>query len=560
MTLPDKSGEHMNNNKITTGLKGLDTILKGGYPAASPTLLKGGPGTGKTVFSLSFAHAQLQQGGSAVITTCDESPERLVGYMDQFGMAGRKHLASGKLVILDFRPNLNETLVGEYDLSPILLRISHAIENNDARILVIDSLQNLLLGLGLSKPRKEILELFDWIREKGVTTLVTMSASYDNQQQSLLEEYAVDCVIHLNQNLDNQLMTRYIRVVKMRGSDHGSNSYPFSLTHSGVSLLPITATRLDNSMELERISTGIPRIDKMLGGEGYYKGASLMISGRSGSGKTILASTMLNHVLQRGEKAIYVSFEESDEDLKRNLQSVGIDFSSYCDSGQLVIHSGRAIEMGLEDHLITIIDLIEKESPELVVLDPVSALIDMGSSRMVKMLMIRFISYIKGLGSTQVLTELLPDASDDYSDLAISSLVDTWFRLRQVESNGELNRLINVVKSRGSKTSNQLKEFTIGENGIMLEDPYIGEGTVVVGSAKISRIEQDREEAERKHYELEHVEHALATLQAAYESRQKVLGAEFETEKHDLMRKVKELKRQASQVVDQRETMRGLRE
>jgi circadian clock protein KaiC len=550
----------MKTDKISSGLKGLDTILNGGYPAASPTLLKGGPGTGKTVFSLGFAHAQLQQGGSAVIATCDESPERLVGYMDKFGMQGSAHLASDKLLILDFRPNLDETVVGEYDLSPILLRISYAIEKSNAEILVIDSLQNLMMGLGVTEPRKEILELFDWVREKGVTTLVTTSAAQDGLQPSLLEEYAVDCVIHLSQNLNNQLMTRYLRVLKMRGSAHGSNSYPFSLNHSGVSLLPITATRLDHRMMTDRVSTGIPRIDNMLGGEGYYKGASLMISGRSGSGKTIFANAMVHQVLQQGAKAIYFTFEESENDLKRNLQSVGIDLAPYCDNGQLVIHSGRAIEMGLEDHLISIIDLADKMSPELLVLDPVSALVDMGSSRMVKMLMIRFISYIRGLGPTLMLTELLPDASDDYSELAISSLVDTWFRLRQVESNGELNRLINVVKSRGCKTSNQVKEFTIGENGIVIEDPYIGEGNLVVGSAKMSRIKQDQEEAERKHYELEQVEQALSSLQTAYESKQLVLGAEFESEKQELTHRIDELKRQAGQVTGLRARMQEMRE
>jgi circadian clock protein KaiC len=550
----------MDNNKITSGLKGLDTILNGGYPVACPSLLKGGPGTGKTVFCLSFAHAQLQHGAAAVIVSCDESPQRLVRYMDRFGMTGSKHLHEGRLQILDFRPNLNETIVGEYDLSPILLRISNAVEACGAKILVIDSLQNLLMGLGGTEPRQELLELFDWIRDKGVTTLVTMSESEGNPQQSLLEEYAVDCVIKLSQNLDNLLMTRYLRVVKLRGSSHGSNNYPFSLTAAGVSLLPITATHLSSESKTERVSSGLPGIDNMLGGKGYIKGASLMVSGRSGSGKTIFASTLLNQVLHQGGKAIFVSFEESDHELKSNLRSVGIDLSQYCETGQLLIHAGRAIEMGLEDHLITIIDLVEKQKPELLVLDPVSALIDMGSSRQVKMLMIRFISYIKGLGATLVLTELLPDTSEDYSELAISSLVDTWFRLRQLESNGELNRLINVVKSRGSKTSKQVKEFTIGDRGINLEDPYIGEGKLVVGSAKISRIEQDREEVKRKHYELELIEQTLSTLQETYESRQKILGAEFESEKRELERKIDELKRQADQVADQRETMRGVRE
>jgi circadian clock protein KaiC len=547
------------NHKITSGLRGLDTILNGGYPQASPTLLKGGPGTGKTVFSLSFVHAQLQQGEAAVIATCDESPQRLVGYMDDFGMEGGKHLEEGRLLIRDFRPNLSETVVGEYDLSPILLRISNAIETSGARVLVIDSLQNLLVGIGKLEPRQELLELFDWVRDKGVTTLVTMSGPESVGKNSLLEEYAVDCVIHLSQNLENNLMTRYLRVLKLRGSSHGSNNYPFSLTDAGVSLLPITATRLDKEMRVVRVSTGIGRIDEMLGGEGYIKGASLMISGRAGSGKTILASTLLTQVLERGGKAIYVSFEESESELKTNLHSVDLHLSQHTDSGQLIIHSGRAIEKGLEDHLISIIDLVERESPELLVLDPVSALVDMGSSKQVKMLMIRFISFVKGLGTTLVLTELLPDVSEDFSDLAISSLVDTWFRLRQVESNGELNRLINVVKSRGSRTSNQVKEFTITDEGISVEDPYIGEGELVVGSAKVARMELDQEEMERMRYELQEAEQALAALEAAHRSRQEIVGAEFEAEKRDLKRRVDELKRQADQVESRRGIMKDSR-
>jgi circadian clock protein KaiC len=549
----------VDSNKITSGLKGLDTILNDGYPLASPTLIKGGPGTGKTVFSLSFVHAQLQQGKAAVIATCDEAPQRLVGYMDDFGMSGSKYLEEDRLLIRDFRPNLSETVIGEYDLSPILLRISSAIETSGAKILVIDSLQNLLVGLGKQEPRQELMELFDWVRDKGVTTLVTMSGPEAVGQNSLLEEYAVDCVIHLSQVIEHNLMTRYLRVLKLRGSSHGSNNYPFSLTNEGVSLLPITATRLDKEMQVVRVSTGIKRIDEMLGGDGYIKGASLMISGRAGSGKTILAATIMNQVLQQGGKAIYVSFEESESELKSNLKSVDLNLAQHLDSGKLLIHSGRAIEKGLEDHLISIIDLVEKQSPELLVLDPVSALIDMGSSKQVKMLMIRFISYIKAQGTSLVLTELLPDISEDFSDLAISSLVDTWFRLRQVESNGELNRLINVVKSRGSRTSNQVKEFTIEDAGINIEDPYIGGGELVVGSAKTARLEQDLEEADRKRYELAEIERALAALEASHNSRQELLSAEFEAEKRGLQRKVEELKRQADQVEARRLTMKNSR-
>jgi circadian clock protein KaiC len=550
----------MHYQKITTGLKGLDTILNGGYPASSPTLLKGGPGTGKTVFSLSFAFNELKQGRSAVIATCDESPERWVSYMDEFGMSGSKYLESGQLLIRDFRPNLSETVVGEYDLTPILLRISNAIETCDAKVLVIDSLQNLLMGLKTTEPRHDMLSLLDWVRDNGVSTLVTMSASEDTWQSNLLEEYAVDCVIYLSQVVENQLMTRYLRVLKLRGSSHGSNSYPFCLTENGVSLLPVTATRLDRDKQTVRVSTGVDRIDDMLGGEGYIQGASLMISGRAGSGKTILSSTIMTQILEQGKKAVYVSFEESESELMTNLQSVDLHLQEHVDSGQLIIHSGRAIERGLEDHLITILHLVDQASPELLVLDPITALVDMGSTAQVKTLMIRFISFVKQQGTTIVLTELLPDVSEDFSDLAISSLVDTWFRLRQVESNGELNRLINVVKSRGSKTSNQVKEFTIGDNGIVLENPYIGEGELVVGSAKLARMQQDEEEVERKRYEIHELELNLAHLETAYQSRQEVLGSEFEAEMRVLTRQLQELKRQEEQVVEHREAMKDIRE
>ncbi len=549
----------MSYQKVTTGLKGLDEILNGGYPAASPTLIKGGPGTGKTIFCLSFAHAQLRAEGSAVICTFDETPERLLGYMDEFGMSGSRYFKAGTLAILDFRPNFHDIVVGEYELSPILLYISSAIEKTKAKVLVIDSLQNLLMGLGGPKPRHELLDLFDWIREKGVSTLVTMSATEDNRQSNLFEEYAVDCVMHLSQNLDNNLMTRYLRVLKYRGSSHGSNNYPFSLNNNGVSLLPITATRLNRKSKKARFSTGVQSIDNMLGGKGYIRGASLMISGRAGSGKTILAATMVNQVLKEGKKAIFVSFEESESELINNLQSVGIDLAKHTDTGKLVVASGRAIERGLEDHLIHIIDLVEQHSPEILVLDPASSLVDMGSSKQVKMLMIRFVSFVKAMGTTLVLNELLPDTSEDFSDLAISSLVDTWFRLRQVESNGELNRLINVVKSRGSRTSNQVKEFTISDNGITLDDPYIGEGELVVGSAKADRIAQDLDEEERKRYELEAVEQTLDELQTTHEFKNRVLNAEFEKEKRRLKLRINELKRRKERVASRRKSMKKIR-
>ena len=380
------------------------------------------------------------------------------------------------------------------------------------------------------------------------------------ERDNVLEEYAVDCVIHLSQNIEDHLMTRYLRVVKMRGAAHGTNEFPFSVTQNGISILPITATRLKDTDYTARVSTGVEGIDIMLGGKGYQRSSAVMLSGRSGSGKTIFAATMAKAVLERGQKVVFISFEESREALVLNLGSVGLNLSESIEVGNLLIHGTRAVEMGLEDHLISIIDLIDRESPELLILDPISALSDLGTSRQVKMLLVRFVSHVKDMGISFMFTELLPDASEDYSSLAISSLADTWIRVRQVEDNGELNRLVNVVKSRGTKTSNQVKEFTITGQGIVIEEPYIGEGGMVVGAAKAARITAEVEKEKHKAIELEHAEQALAALQDTHNAKLKAGETDFILTKRELTRKIEELKRQSKNVSSQRDNMRVLRQ
>ena len=550
----------MEQHRIPSGIRGLDSILGGGYPVACPTLLKGGPGVGKTLFSLAFANNQLLAGEAVVIVTCDESPDRLNTYMDVFERTNTNNFDQNKLTILDFRPTFSETVEGEFHLSPILARISNAVEETKARVLIIDSLQNMLMNLGVQALGKALLELFLWVREQGITTLITVGVGPEDKRDNVLEEYAVDCVIHLSQNIEDHLMTRYLRVVKMRGAAHGTNEFPFSVTQNGISILPITATRLKDTDYTARVSTGVEGIDIMLGGKGYQRSSAVMLSGRSGSGKTIFAATMAKAVLERGQKVVFISFEESREALVLNLGSVGLNLSESIEVGNLLIHGTRAVEMGLEDHLISIIDLIDRESPELLILDPISALSDLGTSRQVKMLLVRFVSHVKDMGISFMFTELLPDASEDYSSLAISSLADTWIRVRQVEDNGELNRLVNVVKSRGTKTSNQVKEFTITGQGIVIEEPYIGEGGMVVGAAKAARITAEVEKEKHKAIELEHAEQALAALQDTHNAKLKAGETDFILTKRELTRKIEELKRQSKNVSSQRDNMRVLRQ
>jgi circadian clock protein KaiC len=549
----------MDSKRASTGLAGLDSILGGGYPLASPTLISGGPGCGKTVFCLSFAHGQLVAETPVVIATGDESPDRLCRHMDSFDMAGGDYQAEGKLAFVDLRPNLSEQIVGEFDLSPVVERIWRAIEKTGARALVIDSLQNLLLGLGIAEPKSELIELFDWSRQQGITLLAT-AARRDDRRSMLLEEYAVDCVIDLSQRLEDHLMTRYLRVVKMRGAAHGTNEYPFSLNKKGVSILPVTATRLSRAASDVRLSTGVARIDALMGGQGYFAGSVVMLSGRAGSGKTILATTMAMAAAAQGHKVGFVSFEESEADLRRNLGSVGLEIATAEQAEKLLMRSVRAVEMGLEDHLLEVIDLVAQHQLELLVLDPISALIDTGAARQIKLLLVRFISLIKDTGVTLLMTELFDDGSSDVSALSVSSLVDTWLRLRQNESNGELNRLINVVKSRGNPTSNQIKEFTISERGIEIEDPYLGEGTLVVGSAKAARVAQDRERAAERLFELERIEQALGALEKAHAAQVQSIDAERQIKQRELEMKKRELERQANTLATRRDEMQSLRE
>lgn len=547
----------MNQDKIPTGISGLDSILGGGYPAASPTLLKGGPGTGKTVFSLLFAGGRVAAGEPCVFVTCEESPERLLGYMDAFGLAGSAAHGAGSLPIVDFRPNLSEQVAGAFDLGGLLLRVAHALDQSGARAVVIDSLQNLMLGLGLDEPRREVIELFAWFRQQGVTALVTRSGDR-GERGDLLEEYATDCAIRLDQHLDSALMTRYLRVLKLRGSAHGTNNYPFTLTGNGVSLMPVTATRLTEGHQNARIGTGIPRLDQMLGGAGYRSGTSLMFTGRSGTAKTIFAASLASAAARQGKRVMYISFEESPEDLRLNLRSLGLDLEAG--DGRVVLHARRAVEMGLEDHLISILDQVAVEGPEVLVIDPISSLIDMGSRNQVKMLLIRFLSHLKASGTTNILTELIPDSAGEHSGLDLSSLVDTWFRLRQVEANGELNRLIHVVKARGCATSGQIKEFLITAQGVVIEDPYVGEGEMVFGAAKASRIEREQEEAEGLRRTLEQARQDLAALEAGHRARHESLELEFTARRHALHQHSEELERRLKHQAARRTLARKLRE
>lgn len=479
--------------KLSTGIDGLDSILGGGYPEGLPTLIKGGPGSGKTIFSQIFAHTCINQGHDVTFVTCDELPDRIIQNMDAFGLEASQAIKQKKLHLLDFSPTLSDQVVGEFELDAVLFRLKASLVGKHP-VLIIDSLQNLFMTLKTDNQLMCLSMLFNWCREQKITLLITAGEGFFQDKDNYFEEYAADCVIFITQAMDKKLMTRYLRVLKYRGTSHGTNDYPFLLTQHGVSLLPITEARLNRAQEKQRLNTGIAKLDHMLGG-GYLESSSVMISGESGTAKSLLAATLAHACCRAQKKVVYISYEESAVDYLTNIRSIGLDLDEFIKNKQIVLKSMRSFEMGLEEHLITMINLVQDFKADVLIIDPISSLLDMGTSSQVKSFLVRFLSYLKGKNITIILNELLKGSGEHgaISTMAISSLVDTWVQLRRDASNGEFNRTIHVVKARGSKTSNQIKEFSISAEGLSIEDPYIGRGGMLFGSAKQEKMLLDQQ-------------------------------------------------------------------
>ncbi|HAU0206987.1 TPA: circadian clock protein KaiC [Legionella pneumophila] len=553
-------GRNVNTNKAKTGIKGLDDILNGGYLKNKPTLLKGSPGTGKTIFTLFFTHEQLKSNNSVIYVTCDESPEQILAHMDGFNLESSKFLQEGKLLILDFTPILTDEVAGEFNINALLLRIEQAQQKIKADTLIIDSLQSLLLGIKNYDPNYELLRLFQWARQKNLTVLTTMAETQTILQTEIYDEYVVDCAIELKQKVKNDLMTRYLRIIKNRGSSHGTNEYPFSITHNGISLLPITSTKLNTTIPAEYLRTGIKALDKMLDNKGYQTGSQIIISGRSGTAKTLFAASFAQSAVRQGRKVLFISFEESPNDLIHHVKSINIDLMKYITKKKLHINSRRSVEMGLEDHIISIIELTEEKQFDVLILDPISALLDLGNTMEVKRLFIRFISYMKSLNKTLLFTELIPDYSKELTILGLSSLTETWIRLSNVESNGEFNRLIHIAKARGIKTSNQIKEFYVTDKGINIEAPYLGDNQMMFGSQKSAHILREKQELQQRKEEIKRIELEIDKLAETQRAQLKIQEATFLAKRTELIAKKNELIAKEEALIKRMESNKLLRE
>jgi len=481
--------------KSPTGIQGLDEITGGGLPRGRPTLICGGPGCGKTILAMEFLiNGARQFDEPGVFVSFEETIDDLTQNFASLGLDPRP-LAARKKLSLDYvrvEPNeIQET--GTYNLDGLFIRVGHAIDAIGAKRVVLDTVEALFSGLSDTRLlRAELRRLFNWLRTKGVTAIVTGERGEGLMTRHGLEEYITDCVIMLDHRVVDQNATRRLRVVKYRGSTHGANESPFFIDESGISVLPITSLGLQHSVSPSRLSTGVSDLDEMVGGKGYFRGSSILVSGTAGSGKTSLAGYFAEAACRRGESALYFAFEESAAQITRNLRSIGLDLEPCLRKGLLQIHAARPTTSGLEGHLSAMHRLVEEKKPRVVVVDPISNLIAVGTSIEVKAMLARLIDFMKVRQVTALFTSLtIDEGHPEGTDIGISSFMDTWLVLRNMDRNGERIRTLDVLKSRGMPHSNQVREFLLTSKGLKLLEVVRDQGRVLIGSARAAHVAVD---------------------------------------------------------------------
>jgi len=486
VTMDDAKFKHAQLLKAATGIDGLDAITEGGLPAGRPTLLCGAVGCGKTLFGVTFlVEGALRFEEPGVLMSFEERPEDISANVESLGYNLPSLIASKKLVVDQVKIERGETEEsGAYDLEGLFVRIGYAIDRIGAKRVVLDTIENLFAGLSDSTIlRSELRRLFAWLKEKGVTAIITGERGEGQLTRHGLEEYVSDCVILLDNRVQNTITTRFLRVMKYRGSTHGTNEYPFLIDDKGISVLPITSAGLRHQTSSDLVPTGVQGLDDMLGAHGYYKGSSILISGASGSGKTIFGSHFADATCARGERCLYFAFEESPGQIVRNVRSVGLDLQKYLDSGLLRFEAARPTLYGFEMHLARMNRDLDEFKPATTVIDPISAF--RGSESEVHSVLLRMVDISKTKGITAVMTQLTSEGGQiEGGDQGIPSLIDTWVSLGAIEANGERNRGLYVLKSRGMSHSNQIREYQITNNGIRLLDVYRSMEGVLVGSAR----------------------------------------------------------------------------
>jgi circadian clock protein KaiC len=526
--------------KAPTGIEGLDEITGGGLPKGRTSLVCGGPGCGKTLLGIEFLlRGVLDYGEPGLMVTFEESAQELTQNTASLGfdlaeLCARKQLSIDHIPVE--RSEIEET--GEYDLEGLFIRLGYAIDEIGAKRVVLDTLEALFGGFSNENIlRAELRRLFRWLKDRGVTALVTAERGEGTLTRHGLEEYVSDCVILLDHRVHDQISTRRLRIVKYRGSAHGTNEYPFLIDEHGLSVFPITSVGLAHDASEERISTGIPRLDTMLGGAGIYRGSSMLVSGTAGTGKSSIAVQCAHAACTRGEKALYFAFEESPAQIIRNMRSVGVDLQPWIDRGRLLFHAARPTLFGLETHLAVMYKLIRDFQPELVVMDPVTNLVSTGTVSEVHGALLRLIDFLKARGTTTVFTSLTEGHQDlEKTDVGVSSLMDVWLALRTIEEQGERNRGLYVLKARGIGHSNQIREFRITAEGLELIDVYVGPSGVLTGAARYAQEARERAEAEAHRQQLTDQRRESERRRQVLEAQIAAARAELEGEEANLRR------------------------
>lgn len=530
----------------------MDEITLGGLPRGRPTLISGGAGSGKTLFGVEFlVRGATQYNEPGVLVSFEESIVDLTKNAASLGFDLGRLVADKKLFLDHVHIQRSEIeATGEYDLDGLFIRIADAVQRVGARRIVLDTIEALFGELpnpGIL--RSEIRRLFGWLKEKKLTAVITAERDGpDKLTRHGLEEYVSDCVIVLDHRIREEISTRRLRIVKYRGSTHGTNEYPFLIDEHGISVLPISSLGLDHEAPGERISSGIVRLDGMLGGKGFYRGSSILLSGTSGTGKTSVAAHFVQAACRRRERCMYFAFEESPRQILRNMRSIGLDLDPCVGRGLLEFHAARPTYGGLELHLALTLQSITRFKPSVVVVDPVTNLIVVGTQHEVRSMLTRLVDSLKTRQITAIFTSLTAGGGFlEASEESVSSLMDAWLRLESIPVGGERNRTLYVLKSRGMDHSNQIREFVITDHGIQLPDAYLGPEGVLTGSARLSQEARENAAGTSRRKETEGHRRELDRRRRIFEARLATLRAEFEMEEEKIQQSIVE-----SESIDER--------
>jgi circadian clock protein KaiC len=528
--------------KCPTGIKGLDEITGGGLPQGRPTLVCGGTGCGKTLLAMEFlVRGATEHNEPGVFMSFEEKAGELTKNFGSLGFDLNALVADKKLSLNYVHVDSSEIEeTGTYDLEGLFIRLGHAIASTGAKRVVLDTIEALFSGFSNEAIlRAELRRLFGFLKDKGVTAIITGEQGEKALTRFGLEEYVADCVIFLSHKVEQQIATRRLRIVKYRGSVHGTNEYPFLIDDQGFAVMPISSIGLDHEASSERVSTGIPRLDTMLGGKGFYRGSSVLVTGTAGTGKSSMAAHFVDAACRRGERCLYFAFEESRNQIIRNMRSIGIDLEPWVKKGLLEFRNSRPTLYGLEMHLVTMHKAVEGFRPAIVVVDPISNLVASASDLEVKSMLSRLIDFLKMKGITAFCTDLTAVGGNlERTDVGISSLMDTWLLLQVMEGSGERNRGLYILKSRGMKHSNQVREYCLTDDRAQLLDVYLGNGGVLTGAGRLAQEAREKAETLERSQNMQLRRRDIERKHAMIEAQIASLRCRLDAEKDELEREI----------------------